>query len=76
MFKRIREMNVARINEEVGKIPAQELDKEYERLTGMECDIAARKQSDKDFAETIIIALSNIKKRRGKIPEEMAAAYA
>ena len=42
------------------------LDKEYERLTGMECDVAAVKQSDKKFAETIFEAVENLKKETQK----------
>ena len=41
----------------------------------MECDVAAVKQSDKKFAETIFEAVENLKKKRKKPPEEMATAY-
>jgi len=68
-------LRLARFNAELSKIPTHELDKEYERLTGMECDAAAAKQSDIKFEETIFKAVENLRKKRKKPPEEMATTY-
>lgn len=71
---RIEMQNRAKFNAEVAKFPREELDKEYERLMGgMDCDEAARIQSDKDFAATILQALENLKMRKNKVREVMAA---
>jgi hypothetical protein len=75
MIQRIAALHLARFNAELSKIPTHELDKEYERLTGMDCDVATVKQSDKKFADTIFKAVENLKQKRKKPPEEMAKAY-
>jgi hypothetical protein len=70
MFERIeeslmlREFNFAvkRLNEEEKK----NLELEYEKLTGMECDDAARVQTDEQFVETMKQAYENMKRRREK----------
>lgn len=70
MFERIvesltlREFNFAveRMNEEEKK----NLELEYEKLTGMECDDAARIQTDEQFVETMKRAYENMKRRREK----------
>jgi len=68
MFERIDELStlhefnlsVERMNEEERK----NLELEYEKLTGMECDDAARIQTDEQFVETMKQAYENMKKRR------------
>jgi hypothetical protein len=76
MFERItstmtlREFNLAvsRMNE----VERKNLELEYERLTGMECDDAARLQSDDQFVEAMRQAYENVKRRKqteGKVME-------
>lgn len=70
MFERIaesaylREFNLAveRMNEEERK----NVELEYEKLTGMECDDAARIQTDEQFVETMKLAYENMKRKREK----------
>jgi hypothetical protein len=70
MFERIdelstlREFNLAveRMNEEEKK----NLELEYEKLTGMECDDAALIQTDEQFVETMKQAYENMNKKRDK----------
>ena len=76
MAKRIEQLQLAKFNADVAKIPKEELDKEYERLTGMDCDEAAVVQSDKDFRTTILQAIENLKQKRKKADKEMLVAYA
>jgi hypothetical protein len=69
MFERktslLQEFNneVERMNE----VDRKELELEYERLSGMECDDAARIQTNDQFVETIKQAYENIQRSRKKI---------
>jgi|HubBroStandDraft_6_1064221.scaffolds.fasta_scaffold2257338_1 hypothetical protein len=47
-----------------------ELDEEVERITGKECDDAARALSKEDFKRVAEEAMLNIRKRRQKAPVE------
>jgi hypothetical protein len=47
-----------------------ELDEEVERITGKECDDAARALSKDDFKKVAEEAMLNIRKRRQKVPIE------
>jgi hypothetical protein len=47
-----------------------ELDEEVERITGKECDDAARALSKEDFKRVAEEAMLNIRKRRQKVPIE------
>ena len=47
-----------------------ELDEEVERITGKECDDAARALSKDDFKRVAEEAMLNIRKRRQKVPIE------
>ena len=47
----------------------QELDHEVERITGRECDDAARTLSEADFKRVAQEAMENIRKRRKKQQE-------
>ncbi|MDA4114747.1 MAG: hypothetical protein OK474_11945 [Thaumarchaeota archaeon] len=47
-----------------------ELDEEVERITGKECDDAARALSKEDFQKVAEEAMLNIRKRRQKVPIE------
>jgi len=56
-------------NREVERMNAKEkknLELEYEKLTGMECDDAALLQTDGQFTETMKRAYENMKKRKEK----------
>ncbi len=44
-----------------------ELDEEVERITGKECDDAARTLSSEDFRKVAEEAMRNIKKRKNKL---------
>jgi FKBP-type peptidyl-prolyl cis-trans isomerase 2 len=69
MFERktslLQEFNneVERMNE----VDRKELELEYERLYGMECDDAVRIQTNDQFVETIKQAYENIQRSRKKI---------
>ncbi len=59
----------------------RELDNEVERITGKECDEAARTLSTADFKRVAEEAMNNIKKRKQKLNESATkdaevAAYA
>jgi hypothetical protein len=47
-----------------------ELDEEVERITGKECDDAAKSLSKEDFKRVAEEAMLNIRKRRQKVPIE------
>ena len=47
-----------------------ELDEEVERITGQECDDAAKALSKDDFKRVAEEAMLNIKKRKQKVPVE------
>ena len=47
-----------------------ELDEEVERITGKECDDAARALSKEDFKKVAEEAMLNIRKRKQKVPIE------
>ena len=47
-----------------------ELDEEVERITGKECDDAARTLSKSEFKRVAEEAMLNIRKRRQKVPIE------
>jgi len=53
---------VERMNEQEKK----ELELEYEKLTGMECDEAAQLQTNEQFVETMKQAYKNTKRRNAK----------
>lgn len=53
-------------NEKVQK----ELDEEVERITGKECDDAARALSKEDFKRVAEEAMENIRKKRKRSPEK------
>jgi hypothetical protein len=65
MISLLQEFNseVERMNE----VDRKELELEYERLSGMECDDAARIQTNDQFVETIKQAYENIQRSRKKI---------
>jgi hypothetical protein len=68
MFERIGSLQ-EELNKEVqrmNELEKKELELEYERLTGMECDDAAMLQTNEQFAETIQQAYENLLKRKGK----------
>jgi hypothetical protein len=46
-----------------------ELDEEVERITGKECDDAARSLSKEDFKRVAEEAMQNIRKRKKKVSE-------
>jgi 20S proteasome alpha/beta subunit len=48
----------------------QELDEEVERITGKECDDAARALSKEDFRRVAEEAMRNIRKRRQRTSDE------
>jgi hypothetical protein len=48
----------------------RELDEEVERITGKECDDAARALSKEDFKRVAEEAMMNIRKRKQKVPIE------
>ena len=50
-----------------------ELDKEVERITGKECDDAARSLSKEDFRRVAEEAMRNIKKRKNKAEKNDAS---
>jgi hypothetical protein len=50
-----------------------ELDEEVERITGKECDDAARALSKEEFRKVAEEAMRNIRKRRQKTPEEKSS---
>jgi hypothetical protein len=57
-----------------------ELDEEVERITGKECDDAARTLSKEDFRKVAEEAMGNIRKRKKKsvdapVTEQKVAAY-
>jgi len=80
MFDRIlnlvalREFNsaIARMNEQDKK----NLELEYENLTGMECDDAARIQTDEQFVETMRRAYENLKRRKPENKSKVVEIYA
>jgi hypothetical protein len=47
-----------------------ELDEEVERITGKECDDAARSLSKEDFKNVAEEAMQNIRKRKKKVADE------
>ena len=49
---------------------ARELDEEVERMTGKECDDAARELSAEEFKRVAREAMDSIRKRRKKAPED------
>ncbi len=51
----------------------QELDEEVERITGKECDDAARALSKADFKKVAEEAMNNIRKRRKKTTEQTSS---
>ena len=53
----------------MNELESRELELEYERLRGMECDDAAVLESDEQFIETIRAAYENIQKRKQKTEE-------
>jgi macrodomain Ter protein organizer (MatP/YcbG family) len=57
-------------------ISERELELEYESLTGMECDLAAARQSKPDFVATVRQAIENIKKRKKKLEEPLLVGIA
>jgi hypothetical protein len=68
MFERIGSLQ-EELNKEVqrmNELEKKELELEYERLTGMECDDAAMLQTNEQFAKTIQQACENLLKRKGK----------
>ena len=56
------------------QITDKELELEYERVTGKECDNAATYQSTAEFQASINEAIKNILRRRQKKPEEIIYA--
>jgi hypothetical protein len=52
---------------------AHELDEEVERITGKECDDAARTLSKADFKKVAEEAMENIRKRKKKSPLESSS---
>ena len=68
MFERIAEMNVLReFNRAVARMNDEDkknLELEYERLTNLECDEAARMQSDEQFAASMRHAYEIMMKKK------------
>ena len=66
MFERIGNLHTE-FNKEVermNQVEKKELELEYEKLTGMECDDAAMLQTEEQFQETIRQAYENLKKKK------------
>jgi len=80
MFQRISESTYLReFNREVERMNEQErknLELEYERLTGMECDDAALIQTDEQFTQAMRQAYENLKRKREKEEAKVVEIYA
>lgn len=80
MFERIsdltalHEFNLA--VQSMNELDRQSLELEYEKLTGMECDDAARIQTDEQFIETMRRAYENLKRRRELVKSRLVEIYA
>lgn len=56
----------------------KELDKEFEKITGMDCDKAATTLSNEGFDQAALQAVANLRKKKkvSETPEQQAYAYA
>jgi hypothetical protein len=68
MFKRIRRLSKLKefngMVERMSLVDKKELELEYERLAGMECDIAAKLQTKDEFVETMRQAYESMVKKK------------
>jgi uncharacterized protein YfbU (UPF0304 family) len=57
------------------EIPKRDIDKEFERITGKDCDEAAKVLNDADFRQAMERAMRQLqeKKKKEKRPVELAA---